>query len=96
MPLRSSSHPAVVGTRAAIAAAISGSPLRSCAGESAGRERILLTRRAGRIFDPPPVCVFHLAGGSPGPLDLLREWPAILLSAGVLRRQLESRCGAVS
>ena len=73
-----------VGTpAAAIAAAISGisaSLLRR--GKRWPLERILFNAAELAVSSTAAGCVFHLAGGSPGPLDLLREWPAILLSAG--------------
>ena len=45
--------------------------------------RILFNALELAVSSTAAGCVFLLAGGTPGQLDLAQEWPAVLLSAGV-------------
>ena len=68
---------------AAVTAAISGvtaSLLRS--GGRPPVARVLFNAAELAVSSTVAGLVFHLAGGTPGPLDVGQEWPAILLSSG--------------
>jgi diguanylate cyclase (GGDEF)-like protein/putative nucleotidyltransferase with HDIG domain len=74
----------VLGTpAAAVAAAVSGitaSLLRR--GPRPPVVRILFNAAELAVSSTAAGCIFHLAGGTPGALDLSREWPAVLVSVG--------------